>query len=68
MSVCMPCELPRGSIVRACDKNLVFCLPLQKDVVFVRGVRTPFVTSGGEFNDYMAYDLQVRARPAREPA
>jgi len=24
-------------------------------VVFVRGARTPFVTSGGEFNDYMAY-------------
>jgi hypothetical protein len=31
----------------------------QKEVVFVRGARTPFVLSGGEFNDYMAYDLQV---------
>lgn len=34
----------------------------QKDVVFVRGARTPFVTSGGEYNDYMAYDLQVHTR------
>ena len=38
---------------------LIWFLCKQKDVVFVRGARTPFVTSGGEFNDYMAYDLQV---------
>jgi hypothetical protein len=37
----------------------------QKEVVFVRGVRTPFVLSGGEFNDYMAYDLQVWNRCGR---
>jgi len=30
-----------------------------KDVVFVRGVRTPFVTSSGEYIDYTAFDLQV---------
>jgi hypothetical protein len=58
-SMCMPCEFPHGTDVSACDIKLVYCLHLQKDVVFVRGVRTPFVTSGGEFNDYMAYDLQV---------
>ena len=33
----------------------------QKDVVFVRGARTPFVTSGGEYSDYLAYDLQREA-------
>jgi hypothetical protein len=31
----------------------------------VRGARTPFVLSGGEFNDYMAYDLQVWNRSGR---
>lgn len=31
----------------------------------MRGARTPFVLSGGEFNDYMAYDLQVWNRCSR---
>lgn len=28
--------------------------------MFVRGVRTPFCLSGTDYEDYMAYDLQVR--------
>jgi hypothetical protein len=31
----------------------------EKVPVFVRGVRTPFLMSGTDYEDYMAYDLQV---------